>query len=104
MSARRLPLALRPAAQWDIRSILLFIVQQWGVAQRDVYGEEIARAFESLSANPQIGRARDEVSPGLRSYQVRQHVIYCRIASDSLTVLRILHERMDARRHLSQRP
>jgi toxin ParE1/3/4 len=79
-------------------------MQQWGVAQRDAYGEEIARAFESLSANAEIGRARDEVSPGLRSYRVRQHVIYYRIAGSSLMVLRILHERMDAWRHLSQRP
>ena len=86
MSARKLTLVLAPRAQRDFRSILLYTLQQWGAAQRDDYGEEFGRAFESLTNSPQIGGPRGEVSPGLRSYQVRQHVIYYRFTGDTLTV------------------
>jgi toxin ParE1/3/4 len=104
MSAPKLTLVLAPRAQRDFRSILLYTLQQWGSAQRDAYGAELGRAFESLTHSPQIGRARDEVSPGLRSFQVRQHVIYYRFTGGALKVIRILHERMDARRYLGQLP
>lgn len=59
-----------------MRSILLFTGQQWGTAQQDVYREALDQAFATLSVNPLIGRSRDEITPGVRSYSVQQHIIY----------------------------
>ena len=72
------------------------------MAQRDAYRGAINQAFATLSANPQIGRAQDEIAPGLRSFPVRQHVIYYRVGTGTLTIVRILHGRMDAARHLEE--
>ena len=102
MSARGPTVTLKPAARRDFRSILAYTSAQWGVTQRDIYRAAIDRAFETLGANPEIGKARDELSPGLRSYQVEQHVIYYRVSSSGVRIVRILHGRMDAARHLDE--
>lgn len=47
-----------------------------------------------------IGKARDDLGAGLRAWPVEHHVIYYRIKSDAIEVVRILHERADAARHL----
>lgn len=102
MSARRPPVTLRPAAHRDFRSILAYTISQWGTAQRDEYRAAIDRALETLGANPEIGKAREDLSPGLRSYQVKQHVIYYRVVGSSVRVLRVLHGKMNAARHLDE--
>jgi toxin ParE1/3/4 len=60
----------------------------------------IHRALETLGANPEIGPAQDDISPGFRSYVVEQHIIYYRVIADGVTIVRILHGKMDAARHL----
>lgn len=102
MSARKAAIALRPAARRDVRAILVYTAEQWGVAQRDTYRKEIDRALATLLSNPRLGRSKDEIRPGLRSYQVQQHVIYYRFGDDMVTVVRVLHESMDAAQHLSE--
>jgi toxin ParE1/3/4 len=102
MSVRDFAVVLKPAAKRDIRAILLYTGEQWGTAQRRVYREVIDRALGALAANPLLGRSRDEVAPGLRSFPAGQHVIYYRIDQASVTVFRILHGKMDAPRHLTR--
>jgi toxin ParE1/3/4 len=85
-----------------VRSILLYTEQQWGTAQRDVYREALDQAFVTLSVNPLIGRSRDEITPGVRSYSVQQHIIYYRVTAETVTVLRILHRLMDAARRVEE--
>src|SRR5215216_7191801 len=81
MSARRPTVTLKPAARRDFRSILAYTSGRWGIAQRDIYRAAINRAFDTLGDNPEIGKARDELSPGLRTFQVEEHVIFYRMSS-----------------------
>jgi toxin ParE1/3/4 len=74
---------------------VLYGRQQWGSALSDTYGAEISQAFATLSANPRIGRARTEIKVGLRSYSVGQHVIFYRLEDETVTILRILHRKMN---------
>ena len=74
---------------------------EWGFAQRDAYREALDQAFTTLSVNPLIGRSRDEIAPNLRSHTIQQHVIY-RVAVETVTVLRVLHGKMDAARHVEE--
>jgi toxin ParE1/3/4 len=102
MSVRRSKVVLKPAAQRDVRSILLHTSQRWGFAQRDAYREALDQACTTLSGNPLIGRARDEIAPNLRSHNVQQHVIYYRVEVETVTVLRVLHMKMDEARHVEE--
>jgi toxin ParE1/3/4 len=100
MSARRATLVLNPAARRDVRSILLFTRKQWGQNARDAYEEALNQAMLTLSENPRIGRLRSTVPGDLRTFRVRQHVIYYRLSADTLTVIRVLHGKMDPSQHL----
>ena len=99
MSARKAAVVLNAAARRDVRSILLYTRKQWGQNARDAYEPALNQALTTLSGNPRIGRPEDVITVGLRSFRVRQHVIYYRVAEDRVTVFRILHGKMDASQH-----
>ena len=74
----------------------------WGAEQANSYRSVIDLALATLTANPRIGRSRDVITPGLRSYGVAQHIIYYRLSGDAVTVLRILHRKIDADQHVAE--
>lgn len=50
--------------------------------------------------NPQLGKVRDDLHSGLRVYPAGKHLIFYLEMDDGIDVVRVLHERMDIRRHL----
>ncbi len=64
------------------------------------YEAELAAAFTMLGEHPLIGRARDDLRPGCRSFPVGRHIIYYVARGQTVRIIRILHGRMDARRAL----
>lgn len=96
MSARRLRVVLAPFAEADFEDILVYTRGQWGADQADKYAAILRAALEDLARFPEIGRTRDDLQPGVRSYLVqRQHYIVYRIQGDVIRVLRIAHVRTD---------
>jgi toxin ParE1/3/4 len=89
----RFELAGRAAA--DLLEIVRYTHQQWGGAQTQRYREELELALQHLSLAPDVGRKRDAIVPGLRSFPVAQHVVFYIQRKDKILVLRILHPRMD---------
>jgi len=47
----------------------------WGESQAEVYAYRLNTALRELADFPLPGVTRDDLSPGLRSLQVGQHVI-----------------------------
>jgi toxin ParE1/3/4 len=95
MSARKLQLILAPDARTDFADILLYTRRQWGQRQRAAYKTVIDRALRELTGFPNLGRARDEISPGLRRFSAGSQVIYYRVSDKALIVTRIVHSRRD---------
>ena len=93
-------LILSPAAQDDITDILLYTLQTWGEEQMDVYAASLDKGLMLLINKPDIGRSRPELYSGCRSYRIREHVVYYAVHDEDINVARILHGRMDAKRHL----
>jgi toxin ParE1/3/4 len=61
----------------------------------------VQRAVERIVSNPTIGRACNDVRPGYCKHAVGSHTLYYRIGSEVvIDVVRVLHQRMDADRHL----
>ncbi|MER3437281.1 MAG: plasmid stabilization protein ParE [Chloroflexota bacterium] len=96
MSARNLPVILTPQARRDLSDIELYTAQQWGNQQRRASMAKLEKALQDLAEFPHLGRSRDELGAGLRSYPIGEHVIYYRVDPGKLTVLRVLHRTMDA--------
>ena len=60
----------------------------------------IDAALTRLTDYPQLGMARTDLSPLLRSYPVGEHRIYYRLTTDCVAVVRVLHKSMDEARNL----
>jgi toxin ParE1/3/4 len=95
MSSRNLPVVLAPDANLDLADILLFGLKTWGDQQAAAYEAELDQALEHLGTYPELGRRRDDLGPGYRTYRVRQHVVIYRIEDAAIIVLRIVHVRTD---------
>ena len=89
-----------PRAHADLDDIWDYTVQQWGVRQAEIYVRLIKTAVDAISADPKVGRSCDDVRPGYRRYAVGSHVLFYRVTTAAVVVVRILHRRMDIERHL----
>lgn len=92
-------LRLSPAAAADLDAIWEYTAEQWSADQADRYIDEIRDACRALAAGRKRGRAAD-VRPGYLTYALSAHMIYFRDRDNGIEVIRILHQRMDADRHL----
>jgi toxin ParE1/3/4 len=91
---------LTPAAEADLAGIWTYTRQQWGVEQANEYVDVLTTAFGELALSPRTAPACDQIRPGYRRCRVERHMIYFRITDFGIAITRILHERMDASRHL----
>lgn len=91
---------LRPAALRDLEGIWRYTVQQWGVEQAVQYADTLNASFEALAQNPYIAATCEHIRSGYRCQRVERHAVYFRVEKDTVVVVRVLHERMDAPRHL----
>lgn len=83
-----------PAAEGDLVEIYTFIAGD----NRDAAWatiELLEQKTASLADTPGLGRAREELQPGLRSFAVGNHVIFYRSRAHGIEVVRVLHGRRD---------
>ena len=115
MDGHRYRLSRRAVA--DFESILRESERSFGTAQRRRYESLIAQAAVLIAQDPQRGgsKARDDIRPGLRSFRVERasgrrgaasHVLFYLVGTfddgvPGITIVRILHDRMDPERHIA---
>ena len=103
---------LTAAAESDIRKILQWTAERFGLAQARIYSETLTRAIQALTAGPHLAgsRRRDEIVGGLFTLHVARggrkgrHLVLYRVgdsgARSTIDVLRLLHDSMDLVRHV----
>ena len=92
---------LSPRAELDIEEIALHGLTEFGVRQAEKYHDGLFRIFELMRAFPMIGPdAGLPRYPDLRRFAYGAHVIFYSIEDTVVIIRRVLHGRMDARRHL----
>ncbi|AZI57408.1 type II toxin-antitoxin system RelE/ParE family toxin [Nakamurella antarctica] len=91
---------LTPAARQDLSSMWDFTQERWDSNQAEIYIFEIRAAIERIAADPLRGRACDEIPGQYRRYSIGSHLVFYVESTDSVDVVRILHQRMDPTRHL----
>lgn len=91
---------LTPAARNDLAAIWRYTLATWGDDQADRYVDRMTETFQALAEQPGIGQTCEHIRPGYRGWPVERHIVYFRIEDRRrVIVVRILHARMDARRH-----
>jgi len=93
------PCRLSPLAEVDLEDIWVYTARHWSKAQADSYHNSFVAAFEELWHQAQNGHPVD-VLPGFQKLPCGSHVIYFLEHADHTAVIRILHQRQDAERHL----
>ena len=101
MTGHRLGVSLRPLAVTDLETIWRYTAQAWNVEQADQYLDQLNERLELLAENPSLGLDYSHVEAGVQRYQVGRHGVFYRIDNHLLVVIRVLHDRMDAPRRLS---
>ena len=93
---------LSAKAAEDLDAIWAYTVKEWSEQQAIDYYKLIHHAVLALAGSSEINSVSyDFVKKGLRSYRVGHHVLFYRKEpAGTISVIRILHERMDFRRHL----
>jgi toxin ParE1/3/4 len=86
-------------AEADLLSIGAYTLRTWGEDQTIRYIDDLEACCQTLADNPTLGRACDEVRPGLRRMECGQHVVFYREDAEGILVSRILHQRMLPERH-----
>lgn len=91
---------LSPAAERDLEGIWKYARKEWGLEQAERYIDLLTAAFEVLAESPRLAPACDHIRQGYRRRNVERHMIYFRSTDYGIAIIRVLHERMDAPRHL----
>lgn len=91
---------LTPAAQQNLDDIFDQSVAEWGLSVTIRYTEELEAAFVMLADELQLGPSCEKIRPGYSQLRVGSHIVYHKAMGYGVAIIRILHQRMDALRHL----
>lgn len=89
-------------AESDLLDIADYTRTTWGDVQCARYLDQLEECCQRLADHPNLGRACDNIRPGLRRREQGKHVVYYLRNGDDILVVRILHERMLPERHLDE--
>ena len=85
---------LSEAAAADIDALWLYVAEHGGVDTADRLIDAIMDGIRLLADHPGMGRARDELAPGLRSLPTAEYpdyLIFYRRARGAIEIVRVLH-------------
>jgi len=87
-------------AEADLLAIAAYTLREWGREQTILYLSGLESCCRRLADNPAIGRACEDIRPGLRRMEHGRHVVFYRRDANGILVSRILHRRMLPERHI----
>lgn len=76
-------------AEGDIEAVWRYGAQQFGIEQANRLLDRLEVQFRLLAAQPHGGRQRDDIRPGLRCLPFESYIIYYRVKSPGVHILRI---------------
>lgn len=84
----------RPLAAADIAEVWDYIAEDSEV-QADAWVDRLDQTLRQLATQPRMGRARDELAPGLRSLPFGRYVVFYEALDDGIDIVRVLHAARD---------
>ena len=89
------PFRVTPRAAADLNHIAVYTLRNWGRRQATAYLKALNDRFVWLAEYPDIGRARPEILPELRSFREGSHIIFYRARGTSIEIIGVPHMSMD---------
>jgi len=92
---------LRERAKTDLGSIWRHTAKHWGTKQADRYYRDLMALIQELATHPELGRRRDEVLPGTRSFPQGRHVVFYIATDAGVEIIGIPHHSEDVETYFS---
>ena len=84
----------RPQAEADILEIWAYIAEG-SIVEADNWVDKLDEKLALWATQPMMGRARDELVEGVRSFAFGRYVVFYQPLPDGIDVVRVLHGRRD---------
>ena len=81
-------------ARRDLLHIWNYIAED-NESAADRFIDLMIQHFQLLGRNPHIGRHRDELRAGYRSFPVGQYLIFYRVLEPGIQIMHVMHGRRD---------
>ena len=91
---------LTKAAERDLADIFHYTSDRFGEQQADSYLAGLEGCFATLTERPKLGRSAEQLRPGYRRFEHKSHIVFFIEIESGIRIVRVLHNRMDVRRHL----
>ena len=65
------------------------------IARADAFNDDVDARFHILAEQPLLGRSREELAPGMRSFPLGRYVIFYEVLRDGIEIVRVLHGSRD---------
>ena len=87
----------------DLTKIWNYTYEVWSENQADKYYELLINSFDEIANDPAIGKNYDEIHSAILGFAVGKHIVFYQVVdSDSIKVIRILHQRMDLKNRMEE--
>lgn len=91
----KLEVSFSPNAERNLEQIEDYITDNGNADAAAKVVDQIVERCDELAAMPRSGKAREEIAPGVRSAISGMYIIYYRIHSDKIEILRVWHGARD---------
>ncbi len=88
-------------AEIDLDTITDYTVEHWGKAQAEKYLDGLEELVQNLVESPNLGVNRNRLLEGLISFPYVSHILYYVKQPHGITIIRVLHKRIDPKRHIT---
>ncbi len=88
----------------DLDGIYEYTILNFGLEQAQAYLLGLHEHLQILADNPGVGRSSaSQLAPKLRRHEYQSHVVFYLPKEAGALIVRVLHSRMDAKRHFGRR-
>ncbi|MBF0354812.1 MAG: type II toxin-antitoxin system RelE/ParE family toxin [Alphaproteobacteria bacterium] len=85
----------------DLDGIYAYSFQAFGEAKADAYYLSLSDCLQNLADSPALGRSVCDLHAGLHCHHHASHLIFYLPEPEGIFVVRVLHDAMDAKRHIA---
>lgn len=86
---------LAPEAKLDLADLWSYVAAERTIETADRLVDSISARFVLLSRHPHVGRQRDDLRSGVRSFSVGNYLVLYRIDGDDVLIQRVVRGSRD---------
>ena len=95
-----LPYIISKEAIADLDEIWYNTVKKWSAEQANRYYDLIFQEIDYIRKRPLSGKPLDDFRKGYRVSKVKSHLVFYKVVSETIEIIRILHQRIDIENQL----